>query len=112
MITQCYLGNPEDSPSILRATFLTVLKLIYGSINDDPIWLVVLPVYALWGCRRACGSWVFSEDMELEHWPEMGRAQEKKYISAIKMKIQVRKKSVASTEKDEKVLYFVFFSLC
>ena len=27
-----------------------------------------------------------------------------KYMSAIKVKIQVRKKSVASTEKDEKVL--------
>ena len=68
---------PIDSPSISRTIFLTVLKVIYGSINDDLIWLVVLPVYALWGCRRACGSWVFSEDMELEHWPEMGRAQEK-----------------------------------
>ena len=33
-----------------------------------------------------------------------GSSTGKKYISAIKMKIQVRKKFVASTEKDEKVL--------
>ena len=30
-----------------------------SDVNDDLIWLVVFPVYALWGCRRACGSRVF-----------------------------------------------------
>ena len=44
-------------------------------------------------------------DMELERWLEMGRAHETNiYISAIKVKVQVWEKSVASTEKDEKVL--------
>ena len=46
-----------------------------SDVNDDLIWLVVFPVYALWVCRRACGSRVFQGDMELERWPEMGRAK-------------------------------------
>ena len=50
--------------------------VIYRSINDDLIWLVVFPVYTLWGCRRACGFQVFSGDMESERWPEVGRAKE------------------------------------
>ena len=33
-----------------------------------------------------------------------GSSKGNKYISAIKVKIQVRKKSIASTEKDEKVI--------
>ena len=48
----------------------------FGSINDDLIWLMKFPVYAHWGRQRACDSRVFSRDMELERWSEMGRAQE------------------------------------
>ena len=51
------------------------ILVMYGSINDDLIWLVVFPVYALWGCQRACGSRVFLGDVGLERWPEMGRAK-------------------------------------
>ena len=49
---------------------------MYGIINNDLIWLVVFPVDALWGCLRACGSWVFWGNMRLERWPEMGQAKE------------------------------------
>ena len=52
------------------------ILVIIGSINDDPIWLVVFSVYALWGRRRAYGFRVFLENMGLERWPEMGRAKE------------------------------------
>ena len=51
-------------------------EIIYRPINDDLVWLVVFQVYALWGYRRAFSFQVFSGDMELEQWPEMGRAKE------------------------------------
>ena len=52
------------------------ILVIYGSINDDLISLVVFPVYALWGHQTACGTHVFLGNMGLERWPEMGRAKE------------------------------------
>ena len=49
---------------------------IFGSINDDLIWLMVFPVYTLCGRWRACSYQAFLGDMELERWLEMGQAQE------------------------------------
>ena len=47
-ITNCLEGQ--------RSKYLGMgVSVIYGSINDDLIWLMMFPVYALWGCRVACG---------------------------------------------------------
>ena len=62
--------------------------VIFGSINDSLTWLMVLPVYALWGHRRACGSQVLFGEIEWKRSPKMGQAQETN-ILAIKAKIQV-----------------------
>ena len=52
------------------------VMFIFGPINDDLIWLMVVPVYTLLGRWRACSYGAFLGDMELERWPEMGQAQE------------------------------------
>ena len=73
--------------------------VIFGSINDDLIWLMVFPVYALWGPRRACGSRVLSGNMEWERWPEMGRTQETNIGNKSE---DTSSKKIRSTEKMKK----------
>ena len=75
--------------------------VIFGSINDGLIWLMVFPVYALWVHRRASGSRVFSGNIKWTRWPEMGRAQETNIGNKSK---DTSSKKICSTEKDEKVL--------
>ena len=75
--------------------------VIFGSINDGLLWVMVLPVYALWRRRRACGSRVFSKDIEWKHWSEMGKAQETNISNKSK---DTSSKKMRSTGKDEKVL--------
>ena len=64
--------------------------VIYESINDDPIWLVMFPVHALWGHQRVYGSPVL---LGIEMLARDGSSKGNKYISAIKVKIQVREKN-------------------
>ena len=75
--------------------------VIFGSINDGLIWVMVFPFYALWGRWRAYGSWVFSGNIEWKRWPEMGRAQETNIGNKSENTIS---KKIRSTEKDGKVL--------
>ena len=75
--------------------------VIFGSINDGLIWLMVFPVYAAWGHRRACGSRVFLGDIEWKLWPEMGRAQETNIGNESE---DTSLEKICSVEKDEKVL--------
>ena len=75
--------------------------IIFVSINHGLIWLMVVPVYALWGRRRACGSRVFSGDIEWKRWPEMGQAQE---TNIGNKSIDTSSKKIRSRGKDEKVL--------
>ena len=48
------------------------ILVIHGSISDDLIWLVVFPVYALWGVPE--GMWFLSVlgGYGIGRWPEMG----------------------------------------
>ena len=62
---------------------------------------MMLPIYAPWRQRRTCGSRVFSEYIEWERSPQMGRAQEIN-ISKKSEDTSLKKKSLA--DKDEKVL--------
>ena len=62
---------------------------------------MMLPIYAPWRQRRTCGSRVFSECIEWERSPQMGRAQEIN-ISKKSEDTSLKKKSLA--DKDEKVL--------
>ena len=75
--------------------------VIYGLINDGLIWLMVFPVYVLCGRGRACGSWVFSGDIEWKCWLEMGQAQDRNISNKSK---DTSLKKICSMEKDEKVL--------
>ena len=56
------------------------------------------------GWRKTCGSRVFWGGYGIGTLARDGSSTWNKYISAIKVKVQVWEKSVASTEKDEKVL--------
>ena len=83
------------------------ILVIFGSINDDLIRLMMFPVYALWGHQRACPFRVFLGDIEWERWQEMGRAQ-KRNISN-KSEDTSSKKSVA--QKNMKKFSSLFLSL-
>ena len=70
------------------------ILVIFGSINDDLIWLMVFQVYALWGApeimwfSRFLGGYI--GNVGGLRW-----VKHRKQISGIKVKMQVRKKSVA-----------------
>ena len=80
------------------------ILVIYGSINDDLISLVVFPVYALWGHQEhvvlVCfwGMWDWNVG---QRWVEQ---KKQIYISNKSEDKSSKKKSIACTEKDEKVL--------
>ena len=53
----------------------------FGSINDDLIWLMKFPVYALWGRQRACDSRVFSGIWNWNVGQRWGEHRKQIYIS-------------------------------
>ena len=64
---------------------------------------MMLPIYAPWRQRRTCGSRVFSEYIEWERSPQMGRAQEIN-ISKKSEGASLKKKSLAQAKMKKSAL--------
>ena len=71
----------------------------------------MFPVYTLWKHWRACGSLVFSGDMEWERWPEMNLAQQINISNKSKDTSSKKKKKKSIAPKKMKKFSSLFLSL-